>query len=317
MRNRRSPEVSIPTPVWVTVDRSEPGPAVERFVREVSPFGVVLFARHLEDPVQVRELTECLRGAALFPPLLALDQEGGRVSRLAKLGYRYPGASDLGGNPAAVRTLAAEMGAALADLGFQVDFAPVADLGPAVAGTGLEGRLYADDAHTVTTCCAAFLEGLREAGVEGCLKHFPGLGGSFVDSHRDLPRIPGSIGDRADHLAPYGALASQAPFVMTAHATYEFLGEDPPSSLHAATYALLSRLGFEGTAVTDDLSMGAVASMGGVGPLAARALDAGAHVALWVSAQEETLRAVDGLRSEARHLAKGAEIPYRGALGVT
>lgn len=303
-------------PIWVTVDRPDPCPAVERFVREASPFGVILFARHLEDPSQVRELTACLRGAAPFPPLLALDQEGGRVSRLAKLGHRYPGAADLGGDADAVRTLAAEMGAALADLGFQVDFAPVADLGPAAAGTGLEGRLYADDAPTVTACCAAFLEGLRESGIEGCLKHFPGLGGSSVDSHRDLPLIPGSLGERAEHLAPYGALASRAPFVMTAHAAYEFLGEEPPSSLHSATYALLSRSGFRGTAVTDDLSMGAVAALGELGPLAARSLAAGAHVALWVGAQEETLRAVEFLRTEPDLLAKGEEIPYLVTLGA-
>lgn len=310
MKDRTAAERPRPTPTWITVDAPEASPSMEAFVREVDPFGVILFARHLREASQVRELTECIGGASAFAPLLALDQEGGRVSRLAALGHRFPGASELGGVPEVVRAVAAEMGGLLKDLGFEVDFAPVADLGPAVPGTGLEGRLYADDADTVTACCAAFLDGLREAGVEGCLKHFPGLGGSAVDSHRDLPWIPGAAAERDPHICPYRGLAHLTPFVMTAHGAYESLGNGSPSSLHPETYQLLARTGFAGTAVTDDLKMGAVASLGLLGGLAERALRAGAHVALWASPQEETLRAVEHLRSIPELLEKGAEIPY-------
>jgi beta-N-acetylhexosaminidase len=315
VRVLKTAEIPTPSPVWITVDASEASPALESFLREVAPFGVILFGRHIKETSQVRELTACIRGAATFPPLLALDQEGGRVSRLSNLGYAFPSALELRGDLAAARALAAEMGAVSKDLGFQVDFAPVADLGPAVEGTGLEGRLFATDAATVTACCEAFLEGLIEAGVAGCLKHFPGLGGSVVDSHRDLPRIAGSLVGRAEHLSPYRALARSTPFVMTAHGVYEFLGEETPSSLHSRTYELLFGLGFSGTAVTDDLKMGAVSDIAPLDRLAAKALDAGAHVALWVSAQEETLRAMDTLRKNPDFGIHGAAIPYLATLG--
>jgi beta-N-acetylhexosaminidase len=294
------------------VDGHAPSAALSAFLREADPFGVILFARHLHEAGQVRELNACIRESTPFSPLVALDQEGGRVSRLAKLGHAFPGASDLGGNADAARSLALEMGGALRDLGFQVDFAPVADLGPAAVGTGLEGRLYGEDPETVTRCCRAFLDGLAEAGVEGCLKHFPGLGGSTVDSHRSLPRIPGSPSGREAHLAPYRALALETPFVMTAHAAYDGSEEAPPSSLDPGIYALLADLGFAGTAVTDDLKMGAVAARAATGELAAQALRAGANVALWVSPEEESLRAVEFLRRAAQTLVMGAKIPYLG-----
>jgi beta-N-acetylhexosaminidase len=198
------------------------------------------------------------------------------------------------------------MGGALRSLGFDVDFAPVADLGPAAPGTGLEGRLYGDDPETVSACCAAFLEGLSESGVEGCLKHFPGLGGSAVDSHSALPEIPGGVATREDHLEPYRLLARRAPYVMTAHALYESLGGALPSSLEPETYALLAELGFGGLSVTDDLGMGAVSGRAPLPDLAASALQAGASLALWVSGQEETLRALDELEKVPAFLATRA-----------
>jgi beta-N-acetylhexosaminidase len=288
---------SAASPVWITLDGAEPGPQVQAFLREIRPYGVILFSRHLRSRSQTAELCQCVREAfPAAPPKIALDQEGGRVSRLAALGYRFPGAEELAGDPASVERVAWEMGEVLTGLGFDVDFAPVADLGPAAPGTGLEGRLYGDDPGRVARCCGAFLDGLERAGILGCLKHFPGLGGSRADSHRELPILRGGRSEREAHLEPFSHLAGRVPYVMTAHGAYEFLGEPGPSSLLPPTYRLLGETGFTGLSVTDDLCMGAVANLAPLHELAARALGAGASLALWVGAQEATLRAVERLR---------------------
>ena len=283
-------------PIWITLDGFAPGPEVQRFLRDACPLGVILFARHLRSENQVRELCQCIHEARSdSPPLIGLDQEGGRVDRLSALGYRFPPAEEMGGDPGRVRSLAGEMGGIMRFLGFDVNFAPVADLGPAFDGTGLESRVYGSDPLVVTECCAAFLEGLDAAGMTGCLKHFPGLGGSREDSHKSLPRIEGTAEERAPHLEPYLGLAGRVPYVMVAHADYSEFGTGMPSSLDPRVYERLRRVGFRGSSLTDDLSMGAVAGRNKLTELVKQCLAAGADIALWVSSQEETLGIVQSL----------------------
>ncbi len=280
-----------PRPVWLTIDGFEPASSLERFLTEARPFGILLFARHLKSEAQVRELNAWMH--SILPGLLvALDQEGGRVSRLKAIGYEFPGASELGASPARAKTLGEETGAALHGLGFDVDFAPVADLGPVEPGTGLEGRIFSDDPSSVAECCGAFLEGLSKSGVKGCLKHFPGLGGSRCDSHQSLPHIEGGPEERRGHIAPYQILAPLAPFVMMAHGHYDIFEEGSPSSLNPEAYFLLDELGFAGLSITDDLCMGAVASEGTLGERVQRALRAGADIALWVGSEAQSLDAL-------------------------
>ncbi len=297
------------SPIWITLDGYEPGRGVERFIESARPYGVILFTRHVKSTAQLQELCQCVREASEAPrPLLALDQEGGRVNRLAPLGYHFPGAEELKGDPERVGMIAFEMGQLLAELGFDADFAPVADLGPAHTGTGLEGRLYGLDADVVTTCCAAFLEGLERAGLKGCLKHFPGLGGSRVNSHESLPVIAGEAKERRRHLEPYLRLSRSLSFVMVAHAAYSCYGEDIPASLNPAVYELLREGGYEGKAITDDLAMGAVSALDSLEGLILACLEAGADVALWVSEQETTLRALEALRKEAAFVASSRRL---------
>lgn len=277
-----------PRPVWLTIDGFEPSASLERFLVEARPFGILLFARHLKSEAQARELNAWMH--SLLPGILvALDQEGGRVSRLKAIGYDFPGASELGALPGRAKVLGEEMGAALAGLGFDVDFAPVADLGPAEPGTGLEGRTFSDDPSSVAECCGAFLEGLSKSGIKGCLKHFPGLGGSRCDSHQSLPHIEGGPEERHSHIAPYQVLAPMAPFVMMAHGRYDIFEDQSPSSLNPEAYSLLDELGFSGLSITDDLCMGAVASEGNLTERVQRALNAGADIALWVSREDDSL----------------------------
>lgn len=276
------------TPICVTVDGFEPSPALERFLLEARPFGVLLFDRHLKSEGQVQELNAWMR--SILPGLnIALDQEGGRVSRLKTLGFDFPGASALDSDPERAMALGSETGEALARLGFNVDFAPVADLGPVEQGTGLEGRVFADDPESVAACCASFLEGLAASGIRGCLKHFPGLGGSRCDSHKSLPYIGGGVEARREHLVPYQILAPITPFVMMAHGRYDIFEDPAPSSLNPEAYDLLRDLDFAGQSITDDLCMGAVASEGTLAERVAKAMQAGADIALWVSTEADSL----------------------------
>jgi beta-N-acetylhexosaminidase len=301
-----------PFPIWITMDADATPAQMESYLRDANPWGVILFARHLKSPAQVKELNALIHGAIPgWAPRIALDQEGGRVNRLAALGMTYPSASDGAGEPGQAEAVAFEMGCHLRNLGFDVDFAPVADLGPAAAGTGLEGRVYGDAPDTVTACCAAFLRGLERAGVEGCLKHFPGLGGSVVDSHVGLPEIGGDDVARRPHLEPYLALGGSVPYVMVAHGEYLSLGSPVPSSLHHRTYELLAQAGFLGLSVTDDLGMGAVSRLMPLADLAEACLAAGASLALWVASQDSTLRAMDSLIHRPAFLARRDALPYR------
>ncbi|MEJ2369074.1 MAG: glycoside hydrolase family 3 N-terminal domain-containing protein [Acidobacteriota bacterium] len=282
-------------PIWVTIDEAEPGPSLVSFLKEIRPYGVLLFSRHLVSPAQVASLNRTIHETD--PDIrIALDQEGGRVNRLASLGFEFESAEDTAGDEGRAAKLAHTMGKVLRDLGFDVDFAPVADLGPALPGTGLETRLFGREAGIVTRCCRAFLHALKEEQIEGCLKHFPGLGGSRVDSHHSLPAVEGSTRERTRHLAPYRALAGEAPYVMTAHLKCPGMAIDRPASLHPATYRMLAGLGFEGLSVTDDLSMGAAAGEGTLAGRAAQGLRSGADLALWVSSQRESLAVAQALR---------------------
>ena len=190
------------------------------------------------------------------------------------------------------------MGGLLKDFGFDVDFAPVADLGPAFPGTGLEGRLFGEDAEIVTACCRAFLAGLAKAEVAGCLKHFPGLGGSRVDSHGALPEVPGDENERAPHLEPYRRLSKNAPYAMVAHGAYAFLDSAVASSLNSRCYELLRSVGFKGLSMTDDLKMGAVSRTAELSSLILSSLSAGASLALWVSSQDESLIALEAVSDQ-------------------
>lgn len=282
-------------PIWVTIDGCTADGKLERFLRETEPYGIILFARHLRSKEQVAELTGSIREWSPGPIRIALDQEGGRVSRLRELGYEFISAESCEGDPGKVRRVASEMAEALFDLGFDVDFAPVVDLGPAEPGTGLETRLYSRDETVVTECARAFLEALAEKKIAGCLKHFPGLGGSTVDSHRKLPVISGDPSEREAHLLPYRILGAE--FVMVAHASYRFLEDPAPSTLTPKTYELLRKIGFGGTIVTDDLTMGALSEFGTLVDLVGKSLECGADIALFVSSEDETRRAADHLRN--------------------
>lgn len=225
-----------------------------------------------------------IAAAAAVPPLVAADEEGGRVQRIDAFAGRMPSAYQMGRmTPEKVRETARLRGVEMAKLGFTMDFAPVVDLydgGNAV----IRDRAFSSDPEKVVTYGRAFADGLRSAGITPVLKHFPGHGRSTGDSHKQAVQTPPLAELTKSDLKPFKALASTAPAVMVGHLDVPGL-TDPgrPTSVSAkAIDGLLRRdLGFQGLVITDDLSaMRAITDRFSVPEAVLASIMAGADVAI-------------------------------------
>ncbi len=268
---------------------------LKEILREVQPAGLILFARNVESPEQVAELNRELKLLRQDEPLLmCVDQEGGRVARIAAPATVWPPMRRLGQSRDA--DLAQRVGAALARelraMSFDVDFAPVLDVDSNAANPVIGDRSFAADSATVAKLGAAFVRGMQGAGVAACGKHFPGHGDTDVDSHVGLPRISHPLSRlREVEWPPFrAAIAAGLGAVMTAHVVVEQLDEERPATLSAAALAPLRReLGFAGVIVSDDLEMKAVADHYRVDAMAALGLNAGVDVFLVCHAPDQIL----------------------------
>ena len=273
--------------------------------------GVFLNDGNVVDAVQVRALTDGLRGASRLPLLVTTDEESGRVSSFRSLigATSSPRTLAATQSPEEVRTYAAELGAKLAQMGLDSDLAPVADLdaGPA---TGVIGdRSFSGEPLTATAYAEAFALGLADSGLLPVVKHFPGHGSSTEDVHREATVIETPLADlMASDVQPFvGLIEAGAPVVMVGHPNYTALDDELPASMSPATYRLLRDLGFEGVAMTDSIGMGAIHRRWKFPEAAVRAVGAGADAVLATdgrasAAMVDALVAAveDGSLSEAR-----------------
>lgn len=285
--------------------------------------GVCLFARNIVDAGQVRDLCRRVREAAagLPPPLVAVDQEGGRVQRLRRVAPLHPPMREVGAAGAdAAREEGRAIGLEVAALGFNLDFAPVLDVDSNPANPIIGDRSFSSDPATVASCGAAFIEGLRSTGVVACGKHFPGHGDASLDSHLDLPVI-GVDRDTllTRELVPFAAaVRSGLGMMMTAHCVYPAIDPALPATLSRAviTGLLRDRLGFEGCVITDDLAMKAIGDRFDPEDVLRLGLDAGVDLFLQCGAggegaalAERLERLVaDGVVPEARVEASAARV---------
>ncbi|MEU7917268.1 glycoside hydrolase family 3 N-terminal domain-containing protein [Micromonospora zamorensis] len=247
--------------------------------------GHTLFGTNVHDPAQVAASTAALR-AGRPDALIAIDEEGGDVTRLAHTtGSPYPGNAALGaiGDVALTRRIYQSIGAELAALGITVNLAPTVDVNTADDNPVIGTRSFGADPVRVAAHSAAAVTGLQAAGVAACAKHFPGHGATVTDSHHELPTVDAPLALlRQRDLPPFAAVvAAGARAVMTAHIRVPALtGTDPATFSRAVLVDLLrAEYGFTGTVITDALEMkGAAVAAGGVGPAAVRALAAGADL---------------------------------------
>ncbi len=279
--------------LMVGFDGQSVPPLVRRRLREGTVSGIVLFSRNVEGPRQVRELCREIRaaaGAGRPQPLIAIDQEGGRVRRLKDPRFtQFPPARCYGWfcrcqgetvAEAAGRTMAAE----LAAVGIDIDFAPVLDVDSNPRNPVIGDRSLSSDPAAAARLGIAFAAGMLSRGLVPVGKHFPGHGASDADSHRELPVVRASRATLLSRdLLPFRrAIRAGIPALMTAHVVYPALDRFRPATLSRKilTDLLRRRLRFGGVVFSDALEMKAISDRMGIGGAAVEAVRAGCDAVL-------------------------------------
>lgn len=295
--NSRHPAAAIFGCAGLTLSDAE-----RRFFAQVNPLGFILFARNVDNPDQVRALVGQLRdsvGRADAPVLI--DQEGGRVQRLRPPHWRAapPGAAfaalaarDRDGARRAVRLNYRLIGRELADLGIDVDCAPVLDVPIFGAHDVIGDRAFGAKAEMVADLGLAVCDGLLDEGVLPVIKHIPGHGRAMVDSHLSLPLVQTSRAElEAQDFAPFRILRDQ-PWAMTAHVVYTALDAAAPATTSAKVIGEVIRghIGFQGLLISDDLSMKALG--GSFSERTKASLDAGCDVVLHCNGRMDEMQAI-------------------------
>ena len=281
----------------------------KEFLRDIMPGGVCLFARNMREAEQTRLLTDEIRKILPVEPILSVDQEGGLVDRLRRIIAPMPA-------PSTLKTLDevkfhAEFTAeALRILGFNMNFAPVVDVideARSKSFNGLYSRAFGNSKAEVVEFTTEYLESLQAKNCLGCVKHFPGLGASEVDSHEELPIVFLTREELFEiDLLPYRRLipTGSVHAVMVAHASYPRFdlqetdenGKLLPSSLsyNIVTKLLREELDYSGLIITDDLEMGAIVKNYGIGEACKMAISAGVDM-LAICANPEAI--VEGCKA--------------------
>jgi beta-N-acetylhexosaminidase len=257
--------------------------------------------------------------------LIAIDEEGGRVSRLPQGSIKFPPAAFWGklyereGDLGLIAKMGRILGLELKSVGVNLDFAPVLDVNSNPKNPIIGDRAFSGDPRKAAKVALAFAEGLKRAGVLVCGKHFPGHGDTATDSHLTLPRVRrGRKGLETIELFPFKkAIAAKIPLLMTAHVIYKALDPKLPATLSPMimTDLLRKRLGYRGVVVSDDLQMKAISQKYAPEEAAVASLAAGVDLLLvcegfekiGLSVMEKTAREVAKSRFLKRRLEESLE----------
>jgi beta-N-acetylhexosaminidase len=302
-------------------DGAEMSARLASLLKAVQPGGVILFARNIKSAAQTHRLLRECQKCVSAPLFACIDLEGGTVDRFRELLGPAPSAAEVfsTGDRQLFRKHGRVIGENCRALGFNVDFAPVLDLAFEASRSVLSSRAVSADPKEVVAYAREFLRGLRDAGVLGCGKHFPGLGEGALDSHHELPVIKKSFKKLwAEDLFPYAALRRQLPFVMVAHAAYPEVTRDrTPASISKKwiTDILRKRIGYNGLIVSDDLEMGAVLKAAPVEETAPQHIRVGGDLVLICHNEELVMRGYEALvraaENDRRFARRVAEIAKR------
>src|SRR5216117_4288871 len=236
-----------------------------RLFRKVQPGAFILFGRNIESAPQLRKLIDDLRSLSEVEPIITIDQEGGRVSRLRLIGNEPPNAQQLRdkNDIDLIRRHGDITGRLLRLFGFNLDLCPVLDISfNDDAENSLHGRCYGKDVEQVVCNAGAFNEAMRGQGIASCGKHFPGYSAATSDAHFQLPRIDRTREELdLNELAVFREFVNNVDSIMICHGWYPcFETEKTPASLSRCviTDLLRGEFRFNGLAMTDDLDMGAI-----------------------------------------------------------
>jgi beta-N-acetylhexosaminidase len=284
--------------------------------------GVIVFRRNLGGSLNdLAELNREIVGACPLhlPPLVSVDQEGGRVARLSAPVVRLPPMRAFGalGDADLVLRAARVLGKQLSALGFNMDFAPVLDVDTCPENPVIGDRSFSGDPQVVARLGTAYASGLQASGVMACGKHFPGHGDTNTDSHLELPRVdhPRARLDAVELAAFRDARKASFAALMTAHVVYGALDPERPATMSRliATEVLRRELGFDGLLISDDLEMKAVADHLPIEDAAPLAVRAGCDALLVCATENTQARAHVALVHEAERDALFRERVYAAA----
>ncbi len=270
---------------------------------DIIPGGYVLFSEHIENPEQLKKLTAELTSSSRIPPAIAIDEEGGRVARIAQKKTfsvkKYDSMEAVGKTKDVNKAynVGKTIGSYLKEYGITIDFAPVADVN--TAGNSVIGnRSFGSDPELVAAMVKREIDGLHEAGVLTCVKHFPGHGDTKEDTHtgevvlaKDWETL------KKCELVPFIETVNSTDCVMAAHITLPSVDNSGlPASLSKTliTEKLRGELGFSGVVITDALEMGAVTSKQSSAETSVLAFEAGCDILLM---PEDLKAAFDGIKS--------------------
>jgi beta-N-acetylhexosaminidase len=279
-----------------------PSKEIQDFIKRHHIGGVILFARNIKDPTQCGKLTEGLQKLSTDAPLLiAVDQEGGRVSRLAPPFTQFPSARTLGQADSVTLTYsyAEAMAKELLAVGINMNFAPVLDVDTNPKNPIIGDRSFGSSPTLVSKHGLAMIVGMYDQRVIACGKHFPGHGDTASDSHETLPVVNHPISRLADlELKPFiHAVENRLSCIMTAHVRYSQLDDKVPASLSKKIISQLLRktIQFEGVVVTDDLEMKGITDGFSVPEAAVKAVQAGSDLILVCHSPEQQTAVLEAL----------------------
>lgn len=275
--------------------------AMEEMLEKYPVGGVVLFGKNLSSPQQVTAFNQAFQEASRIPLFIGVDEEGGSVARLANHpGFDLPqyesaGAVGAAGDPENAREMGRVIGSYLNEYGFNLDFAPVADVNTNPQNPVIGDRAFSSQPRQAAQMASAMAEGLTQEGIIPVFKHFPGHGDTAEDSHSGIAVTYKTAQEMENcEWIPFSQVPEGA-WVMVGHiAAPEITGDLTPASLSPAlvTGVLREQLGFEGLVVTDSLAMGAITQEYTPGQAALEALNAGCDLLLMPAGLEEAFEAV-------------------------
>lgn len=264
----------------VGFDGLHPPPEFIEFIRSEDVRSIILFARNLVSAQQAQQLIGELRSQVPQRLLIAVDQEGGAVTRLGCGVTTFPGNMALGaaGSVTLAREQGVESGLQLRGMGFDMNLAPVVDLHTNPENPGIGIRSLGAELEPVEHLARAVIEGHAESGVHCCLKHFPGKGAASADAHFSLPVIELPLSEmRGQHVEVFRRLLNSVSSIMTSHIVVPALDPSSPATFSQAIVTDLLRveMGFDGLLIADDLEMGALSGDSTVPAAALKAAVAG------------------------------------------
>lgn len=285
----------------------------EKLLTDIKPGGICLFSRNIKDAEKTRSLLSAISERLPLQPFLSLDQEGGLVDRLRRIVEPFPSAAEISrnGNFKNAEKLATVTGEILRILGFNMNFAPVVDVGGQKRADFVmnnQVRLFGQTKAEVFEWTRIYLETLQNSGIIGCLKHFPGIGAVEFDPHIELPSVNLTNEEFSDiDLFPFkehfknknvfAIMTGHITFPLNSRQEFDSGGKLLPASLsqNFTTQLLRKELGFQGLALTDDLEMGAIVENYGIGQAAQMAFLAGSDLLLICNSPEAVFESYEAI----------------------